>query len=593
MIAQVIRNIWCEYRWLVLPATVLLILVGLLNGATIVSVLPLFELLQSGEAGSSFIANVFESVLSFFRTRVSMVSLLLVVGIVTLLKAVCFVGQEMLFQYIQVRMEMDRKDEIFRAIMKTDMAHLYQRNFGQLTNVVIRETNSVAQLVEHLSRFAIGLFNVLAYVLAVLFVDWKLTLLTALVSGGAYAAIRGVFRRAKTVGYRIAALNGMVQELTDVALFGYKNVKSYAIESTMERRLQKTMRKWRGLHLRLIGTESVLKSFFEPMVVVIAIFVFLVYRIELAVFVTFVAALTRMNKEIREIQKAHYRIARTAGSLQMYNEVLSDLRRHPYPDEEKGVEFRALERDLVFDAVRYTYKSAKDAFMLGPISLRVPRGGVVALVGPSGSGKSTCIDLAAGLLLPDTGQIRADGVGLADINLSTYRRRVGYVTQDIFLLNDTVLNNVVFLDDRISEADARRACEMASADEFIRGLPKGYETVVGERGARLSGGQKQRISLARALARHPEILILDEATSALDNESERRIHAALDSLVGSVTIIIIAHRLSTVRNVGYLYVFEKGRIVEHGSYAELMARKGKLFDMDAAGGAGERGGERT
>jgi ABC-type multidrug transport system fused ATPase/permease subunit len=588
MIGRVIRTVWDEYRLLTLLACVLLTLVGVLNGVTIVSVLPLFELLQGGQVGDSFIANLFEKLLSAFRTHISMASLLVAVGVMTLLKAVCFIGQEMLFQYIQVRMEMDRKREIFGAIMKTNMAHLYQRNFGQLTNVVLRETNTVAQLVEHLARFTIGVFNALVYVLAVLLVDWKLTVLTAVVSAATYAAMRGIFRQAKRVGYRIAGLNGVVQELADVALFGYKNVKSYVVERAMTTRLAETMRKWRGLHLRLIGTESVLKSFFEPMVVVVAIFVFLVYRIEMAVFVTFVAALTRMNKEIREVQKAHYRIARNAGSLQMYNEVLADLRAHPYPDERRGAEFRALGHELVFDQVVYTYKSSRDAFTLGPVSLRAPRGGMVALVGPSGSGKSTCIDLASGLLLPDAGQIRLDGVNLADLSLASYRRRVGYVTQDIFLLNDSVLNNVIFMDEGISAEDARRACALASADEFIRGLPKGYDTIVGERGARLSGGQKQRISLARALARNPAVLILDEATSALDNESERRIHAALDSLVGTVTIIIIAHRLSTVRSADYLYVFEKGRITEHGRYDELLARKGKLFDMDAAAGGGVR-----
>ncbi|MBM3891295.1 MAG: ABC transporter ATP-binding protein, partial [Verrucomicrobia bacterium] len=345
MIGRVIRDIWSEYRWMVLLACLLLTLVGVLNGVTIVSVLPLFELLQSGQVGDSFIANFFERALAAFRTHISMASLFVTVGILTILKAFCFIGQEMLFQYIQMRMEIDRKREIFGAIMKTDMAHLYQRNFGQLANVILRETRTVAELVEHLSRFMIAIFNALVYVVAVLVVDWKLTLLTATVSVTTYTAMRGIFSKAKAAGYRIAKLNGVVQELADVALFGYKNVKSYVVEKTMTRRLTETMRRWRGLHLRLIATESMVKSLFEPMVVVIAIFVFLVYRIELAVFVTFVLALTRMNKEIREVQKAHYRIARNVGSLQMYNEVLADLRGHPYPDEKAGVEFRALARE--------------------------------------------------------------------------------------------------------------------------------------------------------------------------------------------------------------------------------------------------------
>jgi subfamily B ATP-binding cassette protein MsbA len=211
--------------------------------------------------------------------------------------------------------------------------------------------------------------------------------------------------------------------------------------------------------------------------------------------------------------------------------------------------------------------------------MEIPRAKMTALVGPSGSGKSTLIDLAAALLIPDSGRILVDGVDMRAHSLTAYRRRVGYVTQDIFLLNDTVLNNIVFWDETVSLEDARLACDMAFATEFIAGLPDGFGTVLGEHGARLSGGQKQRISLARALARKPEILILDEATSALDTESERRIQEAIENLSGSMTIIAIAHRLSTVKNADYLYVLEDGKIVEQGTYDDLLVRKGRLFTM--------------
>jgi ABC-type multidrug transport system fused ATPase/permease subunit len=163
--------------------------------------------------------------------------------------------------------------------------------------------------------------------------------------------------------------------------------------------------------------------------------------------------------------------------------------------------------------------------------------------------------------------------------MTSFRKRVSYVSQDLFLLNDTLFRNIAFGDQNITLAQVQEACRLAQAQEFIEALPLGYDTVLGEHGASLSGGQKQRIALARALTRKPDILILDEATSALDNESEKQVQAAIESLSGDITIIVIAHRLSTVRNADYLYLFENGRIIEEGSFDALLDRRGKFFDL--------------
>jgi len=581
-VRRIIAEVWRGYRKPVLVAGILLGLVGFLNGLTIVSVLPLFEILQEGAAGDSPIARLFGMLLSVVNARVSVLSLLILVAVITALKAICFVIQETLFRTVCIRMEIDRKNEILGSLMKTDIAYLYQRNFGRITNAIINETRAVAMLVTYLARIAIAAANAFVYLMAVLVVDWKLTALTALLSGVVYITVRGVFKKARTLGYRIAEINGVVQELVHTALFGYRNIKSYVAEKVLVGRVGKAMHKWKKLNVQLILTESVLKSFFEPLVVIVAIVVFVVYEVEMAVFLTFVAALLRMNKEVREVQKVHYKISRNIGSMRMYDETLADLRSQPYPDEEAGQPFTHLGEGVRLERVRYTYKTGGDAFQLGPIDLVAPPAKLIGLVGPSGSGKSTAIDLIGALLLPDSGRILVNGVDLREYSLTSYRRKVGYVSQDIFLLNDTVMSNIRFGDDSISLEDARRASEMAFAADFIDELPSGYDTMLGEHGARLSGGQKQRISLARALARRPDILILDEATSALDNESERKIQAAIEDLAGSMTILVVAHRLSTVKNADYLYVFEDGNIAEEGTYDGLLACKGRLFEMHNA-----------
>ena len=175
--------------------------------------------------------------------------------------------------------------------------------------------------------------------------------------------------------------------------------------------------------------------------------------------------------------------------------------------------------------------------------------------------------------------ITVDGVPLSHYSMTSFRKRVAYVSQDLFLLNDTLFRNIAFGEQSITLEQIKTACRLAHAHEFIEALPAGYDTVLGEHGASLSGGQKQRIALARALTRKPDILILDEATSALDNESEKQVQAAIDSLSGDITIIVIAHRLSTVRSADHLYLFENGRIIEEGTFDALLDQRGKFYDL--------------
>jgi ABC-type multidrug transport system fused ATPase/permease subunit len=206
------------------------------------------------------------------------------------------------------------------------------------------------------------------------------------------------------------------------------------------------------------------------------------------------------------------------------------------------------------------------------INLIIPKAASIALVGPTGSGKTTLVDLLLGLLEAEQGSIRVDGVDIFD-SLAEWHKKIGYIPQFIYLLNDTVRNNIAFglEDSEIDPEKLQRAVQTSQLDEFICSLPEGLETIVGERGIRLSGGQRQRIGIARALYNNPEILIMDEATSSLDNTTENLLVKALEELKGDRTIIIIAHRLSTVKNCDQLYFMKDGCIKESGTYEELLS----------------------
>jgi ATP-binding cassette subfamily B protein/subfamily B ATP-binding cassette protein MsbA len=211
---------------------------------------------------------------------------------------------------------------------------------------------------------------------------------------------------------------------------------------------------------------------------------------------------------------------------------------------------------------------------LSGINLTIEKGRTIALVGPSGAGKSSIADLLTGLYEPTAGMILIDGKDMSEIDLPSWQHRLGVVSQDTFLFNATLAENIAFGTAGVSREQIEHAASLAQAADFISELPMGYETQIGERGYRLSGGQRQRISLARAIVRNPDVLILDEATSALDSHSEQLVQQAIESFERRSTVLVIAHRLSTIVNADSICVLEAGRIVEQGNHQELLRRNG-------------------
>lgn len=292
--------------------------------------------------------------------------------------------------------------------------------------------------------------------------------------------------------------------------------------------------------------------------------------------VTFVIALQRLNLRIAGISGTFNGFAGNSAQISRVNQILTPTDKQF--SREGGRPFDQLHHEVRFDAVDLWYAPDLPPALVD-ISFTLPTGKMVALVGPSGAGKSSIADLLVGLYPPSSGAILIDGNPLQELDLASWQQRLGVVSQDTFLFNATIAENIAFGSPVASRSEILAACRAAQAAVFIEDLPDGYDTLVGERGYRLSGGQRQRLSLARAILRDPELLILDEATSALDSRNEQLVQEAIERFERSHTVLVIAHRLSTIVRADLILVLDSGHIVERGTHSSLLAKQGVYANL--------------
>jgi subfamily B ATP-binding cassette protein MsbA len=361
------------------------------------------------------------------------------------------------------------------------------------------------------------------------------------------------------------------------AISNQKVIKVYGGEAQEVDRFERMTNYLRGIYMRnsisaALGTPITQLS--SALAVAVIIAVAMVQSSEgmttIGGFASFITATLMMNAPLKRLADLNAPIQRGLAAAEHIFAVLDEA-----PERDTGsVTLETVRGDIVFENVSYRYPEAeRDA--LTDIQLVVKPGERIALVGPSGSGKSTFANLLPNFLHVTSGEIRIDGHPLDSIHLTSLRKQMALVTQEVLLFNDTIANNIAFGATRqLSLDEIRAAAKAAHALEFIEALPEGFNTLVGESGMRLSGGQRQRIAIARAVLKNAPILILDEATSALDNESERYVQQALDELMVGRTSFVIAHRLSTIENADRIVVLKEGRIAEIGSHRELLALNG-------------------
>lgn len=565
---------------------------------------------------SLLIANVALLVLSSFAEAISVFAMIPIVDLLTnpslegashvtrkILAAMRFAGIPaglgwilaifLLFNVIKVGFQIFVKRSILKtkyAVVRDIMVGTFEEFFsarwhffssnrqGALLNTFMREITIIGDAFGTMAAFFADILNMMFYLIVPFYLSWKVTSITII----AATLFILPFILLGKISYRLGQIGtATANEVVSVIHEGLNSAK-VILGFGNQRKIVKDLNSSFDIHqqatLKYQTLQAAIPLMYYPFGLLVLIIGMLVARglvLPLSETVVLLYSLFRVIPSIGNFMGQKNALDSFFPS---YEQIMTLKNKAKELRQQTGDKrFNGFEKEIILGNLSFAYPDHEP--VLVDINVRIPKGKMIAFVGESGSGKSTLIDMIMGFNEPTKGFITIDGIPLRDLDIDTYRHKVGYVPQDNILFNASIRDNLLWSDETAANEEIKHACRQANAEEFIKSFPKGYDTVVGDRGVRLSGGQIQRIALARGILRNPDILILDEATSSLDTNSERLIQEAIENVSKETTVISIAHRLSTVINADYIYVLKKGHVIEEGTYSQLVSKKGELHSM--------------
>ena len=532
-------------------------------------------------ASTAVLAKLMEPVLDEVFTAKDRDQLLLVAGFVLatfVVKGLANFGQQVVMEGVTQRIVADVRKRLFSHLMTADLAFFHATSSGALISRMMNDVALLHMAVgKTLTGFGKDLLTLLALVGVMFYQDWALALAAFFAFPTAILPIARIGKRMRKVSGNSQAEMSRLTSHLDETFQGIRHVKAYTTEGYEAERGGRLVDQVASLGIKAARTRGLSHPIMETLggvAIVVVIFYGGWQVIEGArttgSFFSFVVALMLAYEPLKRLVSLNANLQEGLAAAHRIFEVL-DTR--PSIVDRPGAQTLAVAAGEVrLEQVDFSYEGGIPA--LNQVSLTVPAGRMAALVGLSGAGKSTVLNLIPRFYDATAGRVTIDGIDIRDVTLSSLRRNIALVSQEVMLFDDTIRANIAYGSPDAGEDAILAAARNAAADEFIRDLPQGYDTMVGERGVKLSGGQRQRIAIARAMLKNAPILLLDEATSALDTQSERLVQAALKQLMAGRTSIVIAHRLSTIVDADIIFVMDQGRVVEQGSHAELLARDG-------------------
>jgi len=554
------------------------IIASVFEGIGILMLLPLLESIDSStnpNIDQSGIVKIIHDLIEFLGFSNSISSVLILISISFIIKGVMTFAALSYNAFLRGELLKEIKIRLFELYSKMSYSYYTSKNTGDLVNLINEQPTRALESFNQLTLFGSYIINTVILISLGFFMT---------VSFGSMALVLGIIllvlflRLNKFVQYLsriLAKENGTLNKWLIQSLHGFKYLVSTDQMKILKKNINDSISLLTSTQIKGGIASAFTQSVREPIAVVfimiiVAIQIF-VFELRLEPILVSIALFYRALNSTLAVQSSFQGTYTYIGSMELvHNEFLNQEINQSNDGEKKITEFS---KSIEFDDVSFSYNNSNQK-ALQNICLKIPFKSSTAIVGESGSGKTTLVDLITLTNEGYKGSISIDGTPAYEINKSSWRNRIGYVSQDTLIFDDTIANNISMWKGDIDSnsdllKDIKKAAEKANILDFIQSLPNGFNTFVGDRGILLSGGQKQRIFIARELFRKPDVLILDEATSALDSESEKSIQESIEFLSGKITVIIIAHRLSTIKKANQIYFLEKGQIVEQGTYKEL------------------------
>ncbi|OGL88696.1 hypothetical protein A3I42_00470 [Candidatus Uhrbacteria bacterium RIFCSPLOWO2_02_FULL_49_11] len=545
---------------------------GILEGVGINAVVPMFSLVTH----ETFIQDdpltrMTQSLFSHLHLNFTPPLLIAFIILLFICKALILLIANAVNAVITADYETSVRQKLYAATLAARWPYLAQQKIGHLEKILMDHVGNGASALMYLASAILLLTSLIMYVLVALNISVVITLITLALGGLFFLLFKPLLYKTRVMSQRFLNTAKEVAHHINEHMIGIKTVKTFNAEAPTAAHADIFFRRLRRSRIWMSIYTSIPNTLIQPLTIIFILVLFACAYpqpgFQIASFAVILYLIQKIFSYVQSVQTKLQSLNEIAPYLRSVADYMHNIAAQAESVDSHGLSF-SFHTLLEMKDVSFSYSPERP--VINRLSLMLPRGGVFGLIGSSGAGKTTLVDLLMRLLEPSQGQILLDGIPYASFAVNDWRRHIGYVSQDVFLLNDTVAHNISFYNETITRAKREEAARAAFIHDFIVNLPQGYDTVVGERGASLSAGQRQRIILARALAREPQLLILDEATSSLDNESEAAIQRSLQALKGKVTILIIAHRISTVLNTDMIFALDQGRIIEQGAPQELM-----------------------